>query len=66
LNSLTASRSSLICLLTSSGVSHTSVEEAAHIVRSLLDDLGRLRELSARAREVAKGFSYEKFKERLN
>jgi glycosyltransferase involved in cell wall biosynthesis len=48
------------------GLGYTGVEEAAHIVRSLLDDLGRLRELSARAREVAKGFSYEKFKERLN
>ncbi len=48
------------------GLGYTSVEEAAHIIRSLLNDPGRLRALSARAREVAKGFSYERFKERLN
>jgi len=46
------------------GLGYMSVEEAAHIIRSLLNDLGRLKELSARAREVAKGFSYERFKER--
>jgi glycosyltransferase involved in cell wall biosynthesis len=45
---------------------YANAEEAAHIVRSLLNDPGRLRALSARAREVAKGFSYERFKERLN
>jgi len=43
---------------------HTSVEEVARIIRSLLNDPGRLKTLSARAREVAKGFSYERFKER--
>ncbi len=48
------------------GLGYTSVEEAAHIIRSLLNDAGRLKALSARAREVAKGFSYERFKERLN
>ncbi|MFP3287868.1 MAG: glycosyltransferase family 4 protein [Acidilobus sp.] len=48
------------------GLGYTSVEEAAHIIRSLLNDPGRLKELSSRAREVAKDFSYEKFKERLN
>jgi glycosyltransferase involved in cell wall biosynthesis len=48
------------------GLGYTSVEEAAHIIRSLLNDPERLRALSAKAREVAKGFSYEKFKERLN
>ncbi|MFP3287125.1 MAG: glycosyltransferase [Acidilobus sp.] len=48
------------------GLGYTNVEEAAHIVRSLLNDPGRLKVLSARAREVAKGFSYERFKERLN
>jgi glycosyltransferase involved in cell wall biosynthesis len=48
------------------GLGYISVEEAAHIVRSLLNDPGRLKALSARAREVAKGFSYERFKERLN
>jgi len=48
------------------GLGYTSVEEAAHIIRSLLNDPGRLKALSARAREVAKGFSYESFKERLN
>ena len=41
---------------------YTSVEEAAHIVRSLLNDAERLKVLSARARQVAKGFSYERFK----
>jgi Glycosyltransferase len=48
------------------GLGYTSVEEAAHIIRSLLNDAERLKALSARAREVAKGFSYERFKERLN
>jgi len=48
------------------GLGYTSVEEAAHIVRWLLNDPGRLKALSAKAREVAKGFSYERFKERLN
>jgi len=48
------------------GLGYTSVEEAAHIIRRLLNDPERLKTLSARAREVAKGFSYEKFKERLN
>jgi UDP-N-acetylglucosamine:LPS N-acetylglucosamine transferase len=46
------------------GLGYTSVEEAAHLIRSLLNDPGRLKALSARAREVAKGFSYERFKER--
>ncbi|MFP3287519.1 MAG: hypothetical protein RXP86_09700 [Acidilobus sp.] len=45
---------------------YTSVEEAAHIIRSLLDDSIRLKELSAKAREVAKGFSYETFREKLD
>ena len=48
------------------GLGYTSIEEAAHIIRSLLNDPGRLKALSAKAREVAKGFSYERFKERLN
>jgi glycosyltransferase involved in cell wall biosynthesis len=48
------------------GLGYTSVEEAAHIIRSLLNDPGRLKELSLKAREVAKGFSYENFKIRLN
>ena len=47
------------------GLGYTSVEEAAYIIRSLLSDPGRLKELSARAREVAKSFSYERFKERV-
>jgi glycosyltransferase involved in cell wall biosynthesis len=47
------------------GLGYTGVEEAAHIIRSLLSDPGRLKELSVRAREVAKGFSYERFKERI-
>jgi len=48
------------------GLGYTSVEEAAHIIRRLLNDPGRLKELSSKAREVAKRFSYERFKERLN
>jgi len=48
------------------GLGYTSVEEAAHIIRSLLNDTERLRALSAKAREVAKGFSYERFRERVD
>jgi len=48
------------------GLGYTSVEEAARIVRSLLNDAERLKALSTRAREVAKGFSYERFKIRLS
>ncbi|MFP3321014.1 MAG: glycosyltransferase, partial [Acidilobus sp.] len=48
------------------GLGYTGVEEAAHIVRWLLNDPGRLKELSSKAREVAEDFSYERFKERLN
>ncbi|MFP3287199.1 MAG: glycosyltransferase family 4 protein [Acidilobus sp.] len=48
------------------GLGYTGIEEAAHIVRSLLNDPGRLKALSARAREVAKGFGYENFKARLS
>jgi len=48
------------------GLGYTGVEEAARTVRSLLNDAERLRALSAKAREVAKGFSYENFKIRLN
>ena len=42
------------------------MREAARTVRSLLNDSGRLKVLSARAREVAKGFSHERFKEGLS
>ncbi|MFP3402686.1 MAG: hypothetical protein RXN87_03995 [Acidilobus sp.] len=45
---------------------YTSVEEAASTIKSLLNDPGRLKVLSARAREVAKGFSYERFNIRLS
>jgi glycosyltransferase involved in cell wall biosynthesis len=48
------------------GLGYTSIEEAASIVRSLLSDSLKLKELSARAREVARSFNYEGFKERLN
>jgi len=48
------------------GLGYTGVEEAAHIIRSLLNDAGRLRALSAKAREVAKGFSYEAFRARVD
>jgi glycosyltransferase involved in cell wall biosynthesis len=48
------------------GLGYTSVEEAAHIIRSLLNDPGKLKALSARAREVAREFSHDRFKERLN
>ncbi len=48
------------------GLGYTSVEEAASTIKSLLNDPERLKGFSAKAREVAKGFSYEKFKGRLN
>jgi glycosyltransferase involved in cell wall biosynthesis len=48
------------------GLGYTSVEEAARTVRSLLNDTERLRTLSAKAREVAKGFSYEAFRARVD
>ena len=48
------------------GLGYTSVEEAASTIKSLLNDPERLKELSSKAREVAKGFSYERFKGRLN
>jgi glycosyltransferase involved in cell wall biosynthesis len=48
------------------GLGYTSVEEAASIIKLLLNDYERFKELSAKAREVAKGFSYENFKIRLN
>ncbi|MFP3287405.1 MAG: glycosyltransferase, partial [Acidilobus sp.] len=48
------------------GLGYMSVEEAALTIRSLLNDNERLKELSAKAREVARGFSYDRFKERLN
>jgi glycosyltransferase involved in cell wall biosynthesis len=48
------------------GLGYTSVEEAARIIRSLLNDPEKLKTLSAKARDVAKGFSYERFKERLS
>jgi glycosyltransferase involved in cell wall biosynthesis len=47
------------------GLGYANAEEAASIIRSLMSDKGRLEELSARAREVAKGFSYDAFKGRL-
>jgi len=55
-----------IALRIDQGLGYTSVEEAARIVRSLLNDPGRLRALSAKAREVAKGFSYEAFRARVD
>jgi len=55
-----------IALRIDKGLGYTSVEEAAHIIRSLLNDPRRLNEFSAKAREVAKGFSYERFKGRLS
>jgi len=36
------------------GLGYISAEEAAHIIRWLLNDPGRLKELSSKAREVAK------------
>ena len=36
------------------GLGYTSVDEAAHIIRSLLDDSVRLKELSSKARELAR------------
>jgi hypothetical protein len=48
------------------GLGYMSVEKVPHIIRSLLNDPGRLKALLARARKVAKGFSYERFKIRLS
>jgi glycosyltransferase involved in cell wall biosynthesis len=48
------------------GLGYTSVEEAARTVRSLLNDPGRLKTLSASAREAAKSLSYESFKIKLS
>ncbi len=48
------------------GLGYTSVEEAASTIKSLLNDPERLKGFSAKAREVAKGFSYERFKIRLS
>jgi len=48
------------------GLGYTNINEAASIIKSLLNDHERFKELSAKAREVAKGFSYENFKIRLN
>jgi len=44
---------------------YTNVDDAVHIIKSLLNDTERLKVLSTRARGVAKGFSYDNFKERL-
>ena len=44
---------------------YATVEGAASIVRSLLGDEARRAKLAARAREVAREFSYEAFKARL-
>jgi hypothetical protein len=48
------------------GLGYKSVEEVTRIVRSLLNDPGRLKTLSARTREVAKSLSYESFKIKLS
>jgi len=48
-----------------SSLGYTNVDDAAHIIKSLLNDTERLKVLSTRARGVAKGFSYDTFKERL-
>ncbi len=44
---------------------YTNVEEAASVVRSLLRDEARRASLANRAREVARGFSYEAFRENV-
>ena len=48
------------------GLGYTNIKEAASIIRSLLNDHERFKRLSAKAREVAKDFSYERFKIRLS
>ena len=48
------------------GLGYTSVEEAACTVGLLLNDPGRLKTLSASAREAAKSLSYESFKIKLS
>jgi len=55
-----------IALRIDQGLGYRGVEEAARTVRSLLNNAERLRTLSARAREVAKGFSYEAFRARVD
>jgi len=45
---------------------YKSVEEVAHIVRSLLNEPKRPKTLSARAKEVARSLSYENFKIKLS
>jgi glycosyltransferase involved in cell wall biosynthesis len=48
------------------GLGYKNIEEAALIIKKLLSENGRLNNLSEKAKDIAKDFSYEKFKERLN
>jgi len=48
------------------GLGYKNIEEAALIIKKLLSESGRLNNLSEKAKDIAKDFSYEKFKERLN
>jgi Glycosyltransferase len=48
------------------GLGYISVEEAARTVGLLLNDPGRLKTLSASAREAAKSLNYESFKIKLS
>jgi glycosyltransferase involved in cell wall biosynthesis len=48
------------------GLGYKNIEEAVIIIKKLLSENGRLNNLSEKAKDIAKDFSYEKFKERLN
>jgi len=48
------------------GLGYKNIEEAVLIIKKLLSESGRLNNLSEKAKDIAKDFSYEKFKKRLN
>jgi len=48
------------------GLGYKNTEEAVLIIKKLLSESGRINNLSEKAKDIAKDFSYEKFKERLN
>jgi len=48
------------------GLGYKNIEEAVLIIKKLLSENERINNLSEKAKDIAKDFSYEKFKERLN
>jgi len=48
------------------GLGYKNTEEVVLIIKKLLSENGRIDNLSEKAKDIAKDFSYEKFKERLN